>query len=141
MAARVDEEGGDGICRRAEVWDDAATKTSWRLSGDDAHLFRIDQASGALSFLTPPDYEAPGDADRDNRYEVTVRAVTKDDAGNIRSATQAVTVTVDDVNEDPTLELNGLIDGNRLAENTSVRTPLAQLTVTTPTAKMHARTC
>ena len=139
MAARVDEgKAATGYVAGLSAWDDAATKTSWRLSGDDAHLFRIDQASGALSFLTPPDYEAPGDADRDNRYEVTVRAVTKDDAGNIRSATQAVTVTVDDVNEDPTLELNGLIDGNRLAENTSVRTPLAQLTVTDPDSKNPA---
>ncbi len=37
--------------------------------GADAARFTI-AASGALSFVTPPDFEAPGDADRDNVYQV-----------------------------------------------------------------------
>lgn len=42
--------------------------------GADAALFSIDLATGVLSFLAAPDYEAPGDADFDNVYEVTVSA-------------------------------------------------------------------
>jgi hypothetical protein len=69
--------------------DEAVT---WSLSGTDAALFSID-ASGNLSFATAPDYEAPGDADQDNVYAVTV--VATDAAGN--SGQLAVTVTVTDV--------------------------------------------
>jgi hypothetical protein len=42
--------------------------------GADAALFTIDELSGELRFLAAPDYEAPADADGDNRYEVTVQA-------------------------------------------------------------------
>ena len=42
--------------------------------GADAALFSIDSATGALSFLDAPDYEAPADADADNVYPVTVSA-------------------------------------------------------------------
>jgi hypothetical protein len=42
--------------------------------GADAALFEIDPASGVLSFVDPPDVEAPSDGGGDNGYEVTVRA-------------------------------------------------------------------
>ncbi|HEX8449348.1 MAG TPA: cadherin domain-containing protein, partial [Allosphingosinicella sp.] len=42
--------------------------------GDDAALFSIDSATGALSFLSAPDYESPADADLNNVYQVTVSA-------------------------------------------------------------------
>jgi hypothetical protein len=35
------------------------------VGGDDAGLFTIDASTGALSFVTAPDFEAPGDADGD----------------------------------------------------------------------------
>ena len=80
------------ICRKAEEDHDAATGTLFQLvtvtADADTGLFEID-AVVALSFRSPPDHEAPGDADRDNRYEVTVEAVTTDDAGNSRSATDS----------------------------------------------------
>jgi hypothetical protein len=42
--------------------------------GVDAAWFQIDPASGELSFINPPDVEAPTDAGGDNTYDVTVRA-------------------------------------------------------------------
>ncbi|MFZ2651434.1 MAG: DUF4347 domain-containing protein, partial [Burkholderiaceae bacterium] len=38
-------------------------------AGDDAAFFTIDAASGALSFLVAPDFDAPADAGADNVYE------------------------------------------------------------------------
>jgi len=58
--------------------------------GPDGALFQITPA-GALSFRTPPDFEAPGDSNRNNVYEVTL-AVSDGQA----SVTQAVQITVTD---------------------------------------------
>lgn len=69
---------------------------SWAITGGvDAGRFAIDPASGALSFTTAPDYEAPDDTDRDDVYQLTVTAI--DGAGN--ASMQAVTVTVLDVDD------------------------------------------
>ena len=67
------------------------------MSGADTSLF--DLSDGVLTFVSPPDYEAPGDADGDNVYEVTVVAT---DSGNI-TASINVTITVTDVNEPPAI--------------------------------------
>ncbi len=56
--------------------------------GTDQALFRI-TATGALSFVSPPDFEAPADADRDNRYQVRI-GVSDGEA----SATLDLVVTV-----------------------------------------------
>ncbi|WP_395701057.1 DUF4214 domain-containing protein [Aquabacterium sp.] len=40
--------------------------------GADRALFRVDAATGRLSFARAPDFEAPGDANKDNDYEVIV---------------------------------------------------------------------
>ena len=66
--------------------------------GADAGLFTIDPATGVLRFRTPPDYEAPADANHDNIYVVTVRV--DDGAGGFD--TQTISITVVDVNEPPT---------------------------------------
>lgn len=62
--------------------------------GVDAALFSIDEDTGELTFDVAPDYEAPGDDDEDNVYEVTVRATN---AGGFDA--QNVEVTVEDVEE------------------------------------------
>ncbi len=54
--------------------------------------------TGEITFINPPDYEAPLDADKDNVYELTVRAA---DATN--SITQSIRITVTDVDVDPPL--------------------------------------
>ena len=42
-------------------------------TANDSALFDIDATSGALSFKTAPDFEAPGDGDGKNDYEVRVK--------------------------------------------------------------------
>jgi VCBS repeat-containing protein len=65
---------------------------SW--AAPDAARFAIDAATGALSFVSAPDFEAPGDADGDNLYEVVVGA-----SDGSLSDTQALAITVGNVNE------------------------------------------
>lgn len=49
--------------------------------GADAALFTVDPDSGEVSFIDPPDYEAPQDAGADNTYEVEVTAFRVDADG------------------------------------------------------------
>ncbi|MGG5807888.1 hypothetical protein [Falsiroseomonas sp. CW058] len=64
---------------------------AWRIAGGpDAARFAIDAATGALSFRTAPDHEAPRDAGRDNVYDLLVEAA---DPGGA-AALQAIAVTV-----------------------------------------------
>lgn len=65
--------------------------------GEDAELFRVNAATGELSFRSAPDYEQPGDADGNGLYEVQVEASD----GHGGSDQAAVTVRVDDVDEEP----------------------------------------
>ena len=78
-----------------EDTDDTVTAADLRsLSGPDSGKFML--AGGALSFKSAPDFEKPGDANRDNIYEVTLSA--SDDGGNTGSKT--VTVEVTNIEED-----------------------------------------
>ena len=67
----------------------------WVLSGDDAELFSIDE--GVLALLVLPDYENPGDADRDNVYMVRVEV-----HDGVHKRTLDVSIYVTDVYEFPT---------------------------------------
>jgi hypothetical protein len=73
------------------------------VGGADQAKFAI-TAGGALSFVTPPDFEAPTDANGDNVYVVIVQA---SDGG--LTALQAILVTVTNVVEPP---LPGDYNGN-----------------------------
>ena len=64
--------------------------------GADLSKFSIDAASGALTFVSAPNFEAPSDADTDNGYEVVVRA-TSGTGARAKTADQTITVTVTDV--------------------------------------------
>jgi Ca2+-binding RTX toxin-like protein len=76
---------------------DAGAVLAYSISGGaDAGRFHIDETTGALSLLAAPDFEAPTDADANNVYDVEV---TVSDGG--LSDTQAIAVTVTDVNEHP----------------------------------------
>ena len=88
------EEGTTAVETYTASGPDAASAT-WTLSGDDAGSFDI--TDGELTFNESPDFEAPGSADGDNEYTVTVMANdgTYDD-------TKDVTVTVtNDTADDP----------------------------------------
>lgn len=74
---------------------DAGSSAVYAISGgDDAALFTIDAAKGALAFIAAPDFEAPRDAGGDNVYDVTVRVSD----GSLFSD-QAISVTVTDATD------------------------------------------
>ena len=73
------------------------TITRWSTAGRDGGDFVIN-ALGQLMFRNPPDYERPADSDRDNVYEVTIRA---SDGRNTGSLEEVQRVTVTDVDEAP----------------------------------------
>jgi hypothetical protein len=82
---------------------DLSASLSYSLSGGaDAALFSINSITGALSFLTAPNAESPQDAGGNNVYDVTVQV---SDGTNTDS--QAIAVTVTDVNEPPVITSNG----------------------------------
>ena len=75
--------------------DTSAEITSWSVTGRDGSDFTINE-DGDLTFRNLPDYERPADSNRDNDYEVTVRASDGQVYG-----TYDVTVTVEAVDEAP----------------------------------------
>ncbi|WP_230971554.1 cadherin domain-containing protein [Nitrogeniibacter aestuarii] len=81
------------------------------VGGADQALFSINSSTGVLTFNSAPNYESPADADTNNVYEVTVRVSD----GNGGTDTQAISVTVTNVNETPTLVS---LSNSTVAENT-----------------------
>jgi hypothetical protein len=77
------------------------------IGGADAAKFHIDAATGALSFNSAPNFEAPADADGNNSYLVQVHV---SDGG--LSDDQAITVNVLDVNDQPAPHKTSDFDGN-----------------------------
>ncbi len=79
------------------------------VGGADQALFSIN-ASGALSFKSAPNFEAPADADHNNSYVVQVRVA--DNGSPSLADTQTITVNVTDVaegttNSPPVITSNG----------------------------------
>ena len=66
--------------------------------GADQGLFEIDGTSGALTFKTAPDFEAPTDSDTNGSYVVEVTA-TSGTGEREKTATQTITVTVSNADE------------------------------------------
>ena len=119
--------------------------------GDDAGLFTIDPATGALAFLAAPDFELPGDTGGNNVYDLILGV-----SDGLVTTTGAVTVTVTDVNEgggnqapvavDDTFATNedaGVV-GNLLAANPDVADsdadgdPLTVVSVTSSSGVLRA---
>ena len=95
----VDENGTTvgTVAASDDDMDDAIT--DYALSGGaDQALFAIDGTTGALTFLTAPDYEDPQDADTDNAYVVEVQA-TSGTGDRVQMAPQTITVTVSNADE------------------------------------------
>ena len=69
--------------------------TRWSVTDRDSGDFTINEA-GELTFRNPPDFERPADSNRDNTYEVTIRA-----SDGRYYGTLDVTVTVEAVDEAP----------------------------------------
>ena len=90
-------ENASGSVYQAQASDPEGAALTYSASGADASLFTLDPTSGALAFNSPPNYEQPSDADADNIYQLSISA---SDGAN--QATQAVAITIADVNEAPT---------------------------------------
>ena len=73
------------------------------LGGADAALFTINSITGALTLRSPlPTAETPTDAGGNNVYDVTVQV-----SDGTNTDTQAIAVTVTNVNEPPVITSNG----------------------------------
>ncbi|MDD2990284.1 MAG: cadherin domain-containing protein, partial [Zoogloea sp.] len=104
------------------------------VGGADGALFNIDAGSGVLSFDTPPDFEAPADANADNTYEVTVQVA--DGAG--LTSTQSLSVTITPANDNaPEITSNG---GGSTASISVMENTTTVTTVTATDADQPAQT-
>jgi VCBS repeat-containing protein len=96
-------ENATGAVYTATATDpDGDTPTFSIVGGDDAALFDIDSASGALTFIAAPDFESPGDVGGDNNYQVTIRATD-----GFNNTDQAVTISVTDENDNAPVFTSG----------------------------------
>ena len=107
--ADYEENGADAVASYTAE-DPEGTEVAWSLAGDDAGAFAISDA-GLLTFMSPPDYESPEDADRDNVYRVTVQATDARETVGVLE----VEVTVIDVDDGGVasrydLNRNGLVE-------------------------------
>ena len=94
-AAASFAENGSGTVYTASATDpDAGATLTYSISGADAALFDINATTGAVTFKSSPNYEAPGDTGGNNVYDVNVTA-----SDGTNSATKAVAITVTNVNE------------------------------------------
>jgi gliding motility-associated-like protein len=95
------DENGTGTVIDVNVTDPENNNITFSLpSGtNDNNLFNINSTTGEITFVSPPDYESPSDQDGNNDYIVTVTAT--DDGTPAQSASQTITVTVNNVNEPP----------------------------------------
>jgi hypothetical protein len=98
-------EGGTGDAATYAAVDLEGADIAWTLTGDDAGAFSID--GGALSFRSPPDFEAPADANGDNIYRVRVEA---SDGTNTVSLDVTITVTDVDLGSPYDADANEIID-------------------------------
>ena len=105
---------------------EGATVTYAKTGGADAAKFSLDTNTGALAFLSAPNFEAPTDAGANNVYDVQVTATDQ----TAHSTVQNIAVTVTDVNEAPTITSTNTAS---VPENTTaVKTVTATDPDTTP---------
>ena len=98
----VDENTTAVVTAAADDPDETGT-ISYSISGTDSADFSINSSTGVLEFSSAPDFESPDDDDTDNVYELTI---TADDGTS--TTDQAITVTVDDVNDNsPVISTSG----------------------------------
>ena len=97
------EENGTDPVASFNATDDEGDAITWSLKeADDYKKFAI-SASGVLTFMSPPDFDSPGDVGADNVYNVTVVA----GGGDGEDGERVVEVTVTDLNEPGTGHVHG----------------------------------
>ena len=105
-------ENGAGMVAAYTAADPENGDIAWSLSGDDADDFEISGA-GMLTFMSPPDFESPTDANADNMYSVMVVA-----SDGTNDGAMGVTVTVTDVDENVAPEFAEDTTTREVEENT-----------------------
>ena len=105
-------ENGSGMVATYAATDPENGDIAWSLSGDDADDFEISGA-GMLTFMSPPDFESPTDANADNMYSVMVVA-----SDGTNDGAMGVTVTVTDVDENVAPEFAEDTTTREVEENT-----------------------
>ena len=110
------DENGTGSVATFAAADPEGAGIDWSVEGPDDEFFLID-ANGVLTFKKSPDFENPlpvadteaGIEAGNNEYEVTVRASemrAADAEGETKSSTQDITVTVNNVEEPGSIDLD-----------------------------------
>lgn len=100
-------ENATGTVYDANATDADGAGVTYVLSGTDAARFAIDSA-GVVTFIAPPDFEAPGDAGASNVYDIVVTA-----SDGTFATPQAVAITVTNVAEGGSV-INGTAGGDTL---------------------------
>ena len=109
---------------------DAGDTVSYAVTGgDDQARFQINPTSGVLTFAAEPDHENPTDADRNNTYLVTVTA-TGGTSARALTTDQAITVTVNDVDETPAVASVDVTSTPTATADTYGRDETIEVTVT-----------
>ena len=117
------DENGTGIVATYTAADPEGDSTiTWTLGGTDRGDFDI--TGGVLTFKSAPDYERPADSGRNNGYSIQIRA----NDGSL-TGTKNVTVTVRDVNEEPTIAGDAALS---YPENTATTRVLDRYRATDP---------
>jgi hypothetical protein len=106
--------------------DGAATLTYSIVAGGDGDKFAINPTTGALTFVAAPNFEIPTDSNTNNVYDVTVQV-----SDGTATDTQAIAVTVTNVNEAPVITSNGgaATAAVNVAENTTAVTTVTSTDV------------
>ena len=94
------DENGDEEVSSYTAFDPETGNVEWSWDGADKDRFNL-SASGVLTFINPPDFEAPADTGGDNVYQITVEASDDNNTGSL-----PVTITVANVDEDGTVTLS-----------------------------------
>jgi VCBS repeat-containing protein len=95
-------ENSTGVVYTAAATDADGEALIYSLSGADAALFNIDAATGAVTFRSQPDFEAPADAGGDNHYDVVVTA-----SDGSLTTSQRITITVTNQNDNAPVITSG----------------------------------
>ncbi|QNP29942.1 cadherin domain-containing protein [Cylindrospermopsis curvispora] len=120
-------ENGTGTAYTVLATDpDAGATLTYSLLGTDAPLFNINSSTGAVTFKTAPNFEVPGDGGGNNIYDITVSA-----SDGSLSTSQAVAITVTNVNEAPT---DLTLSATTIAENQAIGTVVGNFSTTDPDA-------
>ena len=93
-------EGSTAIGTIAASDPDASSTLSYTISGTDSSKFSINTSSGAVAFLSPPNFESPTDNGLDNTYNFTVTV-----SDGFLSSSQSIAVAVGNVNEAPSFSI------------------------------------